>query len=196
MSGSEAETAPARRTRIALLTVAEEDAFHHARVLLLIDAFTGRTRGLGDIDRLTRLDYVLRFPWLLARLPLEPHRAWPAALEPPVQEVKAFDAQYAAARYGPWFDRYQRMAAVLEAKGLLEAGSRSTEALRTTRTGRLAVRQLITDQSWARHYDRAGFLRAHVNLSARTLDLAIRTALGSAPRRDTHDASATPPGLA
>jgi hypothetical protein len=51
-----------RRARVALLAVSEEDAYHHARVLLLIDAFTGRTRGLGDIERLNRLDYLIRLP--------------------------------------------------------------------------------------------------------------------------------------
>ena len=173
-----------RRERIALFTIADEAAYHEARVLILISAFTRRTRGLGDVERLVPLDYILRFPWVLENLPLKPRRTWAAGLEASERVVEAFDSRYAAARYGPWYDRYERMIAVLQGRGLVATGEPRDAQLRTTRDGRLAADRLAAShQAWAICIKRAAFLYAQVNLTARALDRAIRTTLDSDPGR-------------
>ncbi|WP_051450388.1 hypothetical protein [Actinospica robiniae] len=171
-----------RREHKSRIAVADEDAYHQARVLLLIDAFTKRTRGLGDIERLIVLDSVLRFPWILPRLPFKPRRAWPDRLAPDEREVAAFDARYAPARYGPWTDRYELIIRALVGRGLVSDHAASPEDFKTTTSGRRAASQLTRLSEWSLQHDRAAYLYKHANLATRTLDEAVRQALSLTAR--------------
>jgi hypothetical protein len=96
----------ARRQRAAAQAIAAEAAFHQARVLLLVVAFSGRTRGLRTLARLTRLDYLLRFPPVLEFMNLDGHPTWPPAASTTPAEHHATDVALASSRYGLWTDRY------------------------------------------------------------------------------------------
>src|SRR4051794_36583512 len=94
----------ARRQRAAAQAIAAEAVFHQARVLLLIVAFSGRARGLRSLARLSRLDFLLRFPPVLDFMNLG--QTWPATATTVSAERHATDTAFAGSRYGLWTDRY------------------------------------------------------------------------------------------
>ena len=51
-----------------LLQERRDANYHQARILLLIDAFAGRTGSMDGLTKLAKLDFLLRYPAFLERL--------------------------------------------------------------------------------------------------------------------------------
>jgi hypothetical protein len=167
----------ARRQQTAARAIAAESVFHQARVLLLIDAFSGRTRGLQSLARLSRLDFLLRFPPVLEHMNLDRHPTWPtpAAITP--AERHATDLAFAGSRYGLWTDRYTLIIGALLGKKLIrEVPGRILELIATP-DGRGAADQLATTPEWATTSHRAAALRDQLDLPAARLDALLRPAI-------------------
>jgi hypothetical protein len=166
----------ARRQQTAARAIAAESVFHQARVLLLIDAFSGRTRGLQSLARLSRLD-------VLEHMNLDRHPTWPtpAAITP--AERHATDLAFAGSRYGLWTDRYTLIIGALLGKKLIrEVPGRILELIATP-DGRGAADQLATTPEWATTSHRAAALRDQLDLPASRLDALLRPAIR---RLETH----------
>lgn len=115
------------------------DEFHQARLLLLLNAASGRGEEPKPVDgimKLAKMDFLLRYPNCLARA----LKALPAAsktkramnLEIPEEDLDTVEAKMIRFRYGPWDNRYRRWLGVLAAKGLVDVWAQG-------RTVRVAV---------------------------------------------------------
>ncbi|MFI7598215.1 hypothetical protein [Actinoplanes sp. NPDC049681] len=167
----------ARRQRAAAHAIAAEAAFHQARVLLLVAAFSGRTRGLRALARLSRLDFLLRFPPVLEFMNLDGHPTWPTTAATVPAERHATDIAFASSRYGLWTDRYTLIIGALLSKQLLrEVPGRTLEVIATP-AGRTAASELAATTEWARTKHRADFLHQRLDLPAARLDQLLRPAI-------------------
>ncbi|MEV6301280.1 hypothetical protein AB0M02_17860 [Actinoplanes sp. NPDC051861] len=167
----------ARRQRAAGQAIAAEAVFHQARVLLLIVAFSGRTRGLRSLARLSRLDFLLRFPPILEFMNIDGHPTWPPSAATVPAERHATDIAFAGSRYGPWTDRYTLIIGALLGKQLIrEVPGRTLEVIATS-AGRAAATELAAATEWTRTKDRAEFLHQQLDITAARLDQLLRPAI-------------------
>ena len=139
-----------------------------ARLLLLIDAFSGPTRSLEGRTKLAKLDFLLRYPPYLQRALAKraPQAHWP----PSAETGGAIENRMIRYRYGPWDPAYFTLLGSLIGRGLIEAipGSNGLH-FRTTQQGSLAVRMLVASESWRSVYDVTRLLRRHFDLSGNFL---------------------------
>jgi hypothetical protein len=106
----------------ALAKTELDDNLHMARLLMLLDAHSGRSnKPVEGITKLAKLDFLLRYPNCLERAL--------SAKEKPIDTARIQDferttieSKMVRFRYGPWDHRYRRWIALLVAKGLLHAG--------------------------------------------------------------------------
>lgn len=167
----------ARRQQAAARAIAAEAVFHQARVLLLIVAFSGRTRGLQSLARLSRLDFLLRFPPVLEYMNTNGQPTWPADAATAPAERHATDLAFASSRYGLWTDRYALIIGALLGKQLIrEVPSRTLELIATP-DGRAAADRLAATAEWATTQQRADFLHTRLDLPAARLDQLLRPAI-------------------
>lgn len=167
----------AARQRTAARAIAAESAFHQARVLLLISAFSGRSRGLRGLSRLSRLDFLLRFPPVLDYVDLGEATGWPTAAATVPAERHATDIAFASSRYGLWTDRYTLIIGALLGKQLAAVvPGRSLEMIATP-AGRAAAAQLAMNHEWAATKLRADFLHQRLDVSAARLNELLRPAI-------------------
>ncbi|MEU7925058.1 hypothetical protein [Micromonospora sp. NPDC049107] len=167
----------AARQQAAARAIAAEAAFHQARVLLLIAAFSGRSRGLRSLARISRLDYLLRFPPVLQYINLTDEAQWPSSAKPLPAERRATDINFAATRYGLWTDRYTLIIGSLIGKQLLNVVPGRILEVITTPAGREAAKQLSNTAQWNPTHLRAEFLHRRLNMSAPQLDALLRPAI-------------------
>ena len=106
----------------ALAKTEMDDHLHMARLLMLLDAHSGRSnRPVEGITKLAKLDFLLRYPNCLERaLVAKKKPTAPACIQD--FERTTIEAKMVRFRYGPWDHRYRRWIALLVAKGLLHAG--------------------------------------------------------------------------
>jgi len=168
----------AARQGAAAQAIATESVFHQARVLLLIDAFSGRSRGMRGMARMARLDYLLRFPMVLDYMDLDGVSGWPAGAATLQAERHATDVAFAGSRYGLWTDRYVLITGALIGKQLVTLVPGNIVEPVATRTGQSAAHQLAQADEWARTRLRAEYLRSRLNVSAARLDQLLRPAIG------------------
>jgi len=94
------------------------DAFHVARLVLLLKAAAGRSdKPVQGIMKLAKMDFLLRYPNCLVRA-LKAIGKEATAQEIPIEELNTIEARMIRFRYGPWDKRYRRWIAILVAKGL------------------------------------------------------------------------------
>ena len=84
------------------------DTEGEARLLLLIDAFTGPNRTLQGRVKLAKLDFLLRYPQFARRALAERNRA--VGDEPEVDEDN-IEGRMVRYRYGPWDPAYTHCSA-------------------------------------------------------------------------------------
>ena len=126
------------------------DEFHQARLLLLLNAASGRGDNLKPVDgimKLAKMDFLLRYPNCLARaLDALPARAKPKRSADVViteEDRDTVEAKMIRFRYGPWDNRYRRWLGVLAAKGLASIHLKGrTVRVAVTREGRALARSL------------------------------------------------------
>jgi hypothetical protein len=146
-----------------------------ARLLLLIDAFSRKSRGLprhleGRV-KLAKLDFLLRYPRHLQRV-LIAHGARSdevAVIDPGEAPLDARMMRY---RYGPWDPSYYAVLGSLIGRGLVEvtplAGSTGF-GYRTSASGARLAANLQADESFMHMTDRLRLLRRYLDKSGTTL---------------------------
>jgi hypothetical protein len=146
-----------------------------ARLLLLIDAFSRKSKGapryLEGRVKLAKLDFLLRYPRHLQRV-LIAHGARlddMAAINPGEAPLDARMMRY---RYGPWDPAYYAVLGSLIGRGLVEvaplAGSTGF-GYRTSTIGAQLAADLQADESFKHLTDRLRLLRRHLDKSGTTL---------------------------
>jgi hypothetical protein len=113
----------------AAAAIEHTDEFHQARLLLLLNAASGRgdvPHPVDGIMKLAKMDFLLRYPNCLARardaLPTVSKSKRVAQLVIPQEDLNTVEAKMIRFRYGPWDSRYRRWLGVLAAKGLVSVG--------------------------------------------------------------------------
>ena len=138
-----------------------------ARLLLLIEAFSRRTKVLEGRTKLAKLDFLLRYPTyyeraLHIRRPELEHGA-----EVPEPDLESRMVRY---RFGPWDPAYFALLGRLVGKGLvLPAPYARGIGYRVTENGREMAGALKDEPAWTDTSDRIELLRKHFDLSGATL---------------------------
>ena len=138
-----------------------------ARLLLLVEAFSRRTKVLEGRTKLAKLDFLLRYPAyceraLQIRRPDLVHEKGT-----PQPDVESRMVRY---RFGPWDPAYFALLGRLIGKGLvIPAPYARGIGYRATEKGRLLAAALKEEPAWGETSERIELLRRHFNLSGATL---------------------------
>lgn len=127
----------------ALAKTELDDHLHMARLLMLLEAHSGKSnRPVEGVTKLAKLDFLLRYPNCLVRaLVAKDKPTAPAHIQD--YEHTTIESKMVRFRYGPWDHRYRRWIALLVGKGLLHAGVEGrTVKLWLTDAGHAAARAL------------------------------------------------------
>jgi hypothetical protein len=144
-----------------------------ARILLLIDAFSHKTRGqtrhLEGRVKLAKLDFLLRYPRHLRRV-LIAQGVSADKLEQIDPDEAPLDARMMRYRYGPWDPSYYAVLGSLIGRGLVEVSPLSNGfGYRTTASGAGLAAHLRADGSFNDINQRLTLLRRHLDKSGNTL---------------------------
>lgn len=147
-----------------------------ARVLLLVDAFSRQgkhDRTLEGRVKLAKLDFLMRYPWHLARL-LDERPNTGVAIERAlsVMDASPVDSRMMRYRYGPWDPSYYAVLGSLIGRGLVQVvplAGRNGLGYRTTAKGMVLAGSLRDDESFRELDERAKDLRRHLDLSGSSL---------------------------
>lgn len=106
----------------ALAETELDDSLHMARLLMLLEAHSGKSnKPVEGVTKLAKLDFLLRYPNCLERaLSAKDKPTAPAQIQD--FEKTSIESKMIRFRYGPWDHRYRRWISLLVAKGLLHAG--------------------------------------------------------------------------
>jgi hypothetical protein len=157
--------APERRP-LTIDTPRDPLVVHVARVLVLIDAFTGPTSALRGLAKLARLDFLLRFPVYLEAALSARDRPLAFDLRATYTERRAPEGARIRWKYGPWDHRYYPLLGRLVGQGLISPERMRGELLlRSTQSGRDAVASLEGPE-WALVRGRARALKRGADLRA------------------------------
>ncbi len=143
------------------------DELHEARLLLLLQAFSGKD-GKGTIEGLTKLaklDFLLRYPTYLEKALIKRGRSVKAVNLLPHEE-KSVESKMVRYRFGPWDHRYRKLLNMLSAKGLinLELDGRTIN-IGLTDAGRNAAQSLADSKDNEDMVRRASSLKAHFDIT-------------------------------
>ena len=138
-----------------------------ARLLLLIEAFSRRTKVLEGRTKLAKLDFLLRYPAYYKRA-LQIRRPDLAhAKETPKPDVESRMVRY---RFGPWDPAYFALLGRLVGKGLVRPTPYARGiGYRATEKGRSVAAAFRDEPAWAETSERVELLRRHFNLSGANL---------------------------
>jgi hypothetical protein len=128
-----------------------------ARLLLLIDAFSGGTGTLQGRVKLAKLDFLLRYPAFFRRAMEARGRT---VSETPEVDEENIDRRMVRYRYGPWDPAYYALLGALFGRGLIETVPEGRyTGIRTTAAGREVAAQLAATPAWSEVAHRARQLR-------------------------------------
>jgi hypothetical protein len=146
-----------------------------ARLLLLIDQFSRTPRGgkryLEGRLKLTKLDFLLRYPHHLERILLA-HGIEPQELRDLDAGEGPLDARMMRYRYGPWDPAHFAILGSLIGRGLVEVAAlpgRAGFGYRTSDRGAQLAQGLNDDDSFLRMSWRLRLLRKHLDKPGNTL---------------------------
>ena len=147
----------------------ESNEYHLARLLLILDAFTGSETRMKGITKLVKLDFLLRYPTYLEHA-LELRNASTRNLEIEDYERMSIESSMVRYRYGPWDARYRGWLNLLVARRLLEVTvvGRTVE-MRITGSGALFAAELRQTDEFEKFDTRVRSLRTHLDLGATSL---------------------------
>jgi hypothetical protein len=139
-----------------------------ARLLLLIDAFSGPGRALEGRTKLAKLDFFLRYPAYFQRALAV--RA-PSANQPPLPpDIDNIEGRMIRYRYGPWDPAYFTLLGRLIGKRLVEPVPEPRGiGFRTTDRGKALAQTIADAESWSLHATTVRLLRRHFDLSGSSL---------------------------
>jgi hypothetical protein len=139
-----------------------------ARILLLINAFTTRTKSLEGRTKLAKLDFLLRYPSFMQRALAI--RTSNQVMEVTSEEQHNIEGRMIRYRYGPWDPSYYAILGRLIGKGLVETVSNQRGlSYRTTERGNQIAKALAKEDSWLETNVRVKLLKQNFNLSGNTL---------------------------
>jgi hypothetical protein len=128
-----------------------------ARLLLLIDAFSGDDDVLQGRTKLAKLDFLLRYPRFFNRA-MRLRNKPEIAVDP--AEENNIESRMVRHRYGPWDPSYYALLGALLGRGLITTVPRKNYlGLRTTKLGRDVAAQLAASEAWEPIAARATLLR-------------------------------------
>lgn len=146
-----------------------------ARLLILIDAFTGRSKSLEGRTKLAKLDFLLRHPTYLARM-LQIRSQNLSKVDSDIMlelsSAESFNVenQMIRYRYGPWDPSYFAILGRLIGKGLVEPVSIPNGiGYKSTANGRTLAQKFTSVGSWEDIASRAKLLRKYLDLRGTTL---------------------------
>ena len=133
----------------ALARTELDDNLHMARLLMLMEAHSGRdgsAKAVDGVTKLAKLDFLLRYPNCLERaLTAKNKPTKPARIQE--FEKTTIESKMVRFRYGPWDHRYRRWIALLAGRGLLHAWVEGrTVKIQLTEVGQKAAVQLSEDE--------------------------------------------------
>ena len=138
-----------------------------ARLLLLIEAFSRRTRVLEGRTKLAKLDFLLRYPAYYERALQIRRPDLVRETETPQPDVESRMVRY---RFGPWDPSYFALLGRLVGKGLvIPAPYARGIGYRATEKGRLLATALKEEPAWSETSERIELLRRHFNLTGASL---------------------------
>jgi hypothetical protein len=139
------------------------------RLLLLIDGFTGRSRGLEGRTKLAKLDFFLRYPAFFRRaLTIRaPEFTWPSGAE----SDASIENRMIRFRYGPWDPAYFAILGRLIGKGLIQTvpAARGGLMFRTTQTGEAVAKSLRAEDAWVATHQLVLLLKSDFDLNGSSL---------------------------
>lgn len=141
-----------------------------ARILILINQFSGKTKCLEGRTKLAKLDFFLRYPGYFNRAlqvrSTEKKIPDRDMLIPETGEEKNIEHRMVRYRYGPWDPAYYGILGSLLGKGLIEPKSINRGiGYRTTEKGRKVANSLSNEVVWKEISNRSRLLRKHFDLS-------------------------------
>jgi hypothetical protein len=141
-----------------------------ARILILINQFSGKTKCLEGRTKLAKLDFFLRYPGYLKRAlkvrSSEKKISDSDLIIPDSIEDKNIEHRMVRFRYGPWDPAYYGILGRLIGKDLIEPTSISRGiGFRTTEKGQMVANSLSKEIDWKEISNRSKLLRKHFDLS-------------------------------
>lgn len=156
----------------SLLELDENDDLHLSRLLILLKAFSGKSKNktIDGLTKLAKLDFLLRYPVYLERA----IQKWVETSQPDIKikdyERKSIESSMVRYRYGPWDFRYRRFINILVAKGLVHVESNGkTIQIGLTSLGLEIASEIASTDAFQDFSDRAAILKKHFDWKARTL---------------------------
>ena len=139
-----------------------------ARLLLLISAFTGRSKSLEGRTKLAKLDFFLRYPDYLRRA--INIRAPATNLPDAPLLAKTIENRMIRYRYGPWDPAYFSLLGRLLGRGLVDVvpGAQGLH-FRTSGAGSRLAAKLAETEDWKQTAAISKLLRRHLDLSGASL---------------------------
>ena len=129
-----------------------------ARLLLLIDAFSGGEEGLQGRTKMAKLDFLLRYPRFFNRAMRLRNVTTEIATDP--AEENNIESRMVRHRYGPWDPSYFALLGALLGRGLITTVPRRNYlGLRTTKLGHEVATDLAASEAWEEVAARAKLLR-------------------------------------
>jgi hypothetical protein len=136
------------------------------RLLLLIHAFSGSSKGLEGRTKLAKLDFFVRYPTYFERAVAIRDKA-------PVPQAQAptdIETRMVRFRYGPWDPAYFALIGRLVGRGLITTVPiRTGTAYRTTEAGARLAQEVASTTAWGEVAERIKVLRSKFNLTGTTL---------------------------
>lgn len=155
-------------------TIAELDAepeLHAARLLLLISAFSGKSRedAVEGLTKLAKLDFLLRYPVMLERALAAKGRATrDVQLED--HERLSVESEMVRYRFGPWDHRYREFLNILVGKGLVAVNIEGRKVvIALTERGHALATEMTASPDFQDYAKRSLLLKRHFDVQATTL---------------------------
>ena len=155
----------------AVATLEGVPELHIARLLVLLDAFSGTdgSEAVEGLTKLAKLDFLLRYPVMLDRALQAKGKSVRdvLVLEHERQSVESEMVRY---RFGPWDHRYREFLNILVAKNLAAVNVEGrTVVISLTASGRELARRLAADPLFEPYARRSEILKRHFDMTATNL---------------------------
>jgi hypothetical protein len=139
-----------------------------ARILLLIDGFSGPKKSLEGRTKLAKLDFFLRYSSYFAKAMAL--RAGSAAYKSLLPEPENIETSMIRYRYGPWDPAYYSILGRLIGKGLIALSEyEKGVGYKSTELGETIAAKIKSEPTWAETGTKIELLKRYLNLSGTRL---------------------------
>lgn len=155
----------------AVASLDQEPDLHVARLLILLDAFSGPdgTGTVHGLTKLAKLDFLLRYPVMLLRaLEAKCKSTRDVGLED--HERRSVESEMVRYRFGPWDYRYRTFLNILVARGLASITLEGRAVvIALTDAGRESAAALAESDLFEPYIRRSILLKRHFDMTATNL---------------------------